>query len=178
MIISNDTTRLVQWIRTDSVCPSFTGWSYALSDACASIDLRVPLDSHCLGAFDHSDLCHKVFTHNFPDVKQSVIKKATRKNKKQKVNDKKESKPVAIENLTKDYLEDAAAKLWMMSPPCQPHTRQHSNQEQDVEDPRSKSFLHLCDMISSMKSESLPKVILLENVIGFESVSLDVLYIL
>lgn len=178
------------------------GWSYALLEACnqinhqcrkdgieeetrkkdnsahqndvKSIHIQGTLKSRCFGAFDHSDLCHKVFLHNFPEMVQNTNHQTTRKNKKQKVGTK-ESKPMAIEKLTKDYLENAAVKLWMMSPPCQPHTRQHSNQEQDVNDPRSKSFLHLCNMISQMKKESLPKIVLLENVIGFESVSENIL---
>ena len=56
-----------------------------------------------------------------------------------------------------------------MSPPCQPHTRQHSNQQAGLEDPRSKSFLYLCQLIEAMAEEKLPKLILLENVVGFET---------
>ena len=81
------------------------------------------------------------------------------------------SKTVSIESLTKKNLEDKSAIIWMMSPPCQPHTRQHVNQEEDIQDPRSKSFIHLCDMISTMEWRTLPNIILLENVVGFENVS-------
>jgi tRNA (cytosine38-C5)-methyltransferase len=57
-----------------------------------------------------------------------------------------------------------------MSPPCQPHTRQHSNNgEEDLHDPRSASFLHLIRLLSKMSSETLPQLIVLENVVGFES---------
>jgi len=52
-----------------------------------------------------------------------------------------------------------------MSPPCQPFTRQ--GLKKDVEDPRSKSFLHLMSVLPQMTIP--PKYILLENVHGFES---------
>ena len=55
-----------------------------------------------------------------------------------------------------------------MSPPCQPHTRQHANQQQEKDDPRSKSFLHLCGLLGEMEEDALPSLILLENVVGFE----------
>ena len=55
----------------------------------------------------------------------------------------------------------------------QPHTRQHTNQSEDIDDPRSKSFIHLCNMISKMDQNALPKVILLENVVGFGNVSVS-----
>ncbi len=53
----------------------------------------------------------------------------------------------------------------------QPHTRQHQNQQQDLLDPRSKSFLHLCDLLDQMDDSKLPRLLFIENVIGFESVS-------
>jgi tRNA (cytosine38-C5)-methyltransferase len=83
------------------------------------------------------------------------------------------TKPVSIESLTKEQLEEKNAFVWMMSPPCQPHTRQHENQNEDMQDPRSKSFLHLCQMISLMDANTLPRIIMLENVVGFEGVSLN-----
>ena len=53
----------------------------------------------------------------------------------------------------------------------QPYTRQHDRQREDLTDQRAKSFLHLCDMLRVMDDDTLPKIIVLENVIGFESVS-------
>lgn len=53
----------------------------------------------------------------------------------------------------------------------QPYTRQHNRQQDDLTDQRAKSFLHLCDMLRVMDGNTLPKIIVLENVIGFESVS-------
>lgn len=50
----------------------------------------------------------------------------------------------------------------------EPHTRQHSNQENDLSDSRSTSFLHLCDLLSEMEECTLPQMVCCENVIGFE----------
>lgn len=149
------------------------------------------LSTKCLGAYDHSDLCYKVFKHNFPEIGSSTIRcddeqepssllsNGKRKTKKQKINPKIYiQKPISIEKLTKGSLEEMRADIWVMSPPCQPHTRQHNNQKEDIDDPRSQSFLHLCDLISSMELDTLPKIILLENVIGFENVSILLLKLL
>ena len=45
----------------------------------------------------------------------------------------------------------------------------HSNQYKERDDPRSQSFLHLCHLLGDvMREETLPALILLENVVGFE----------
>ena len=189
------------------------GWSFALHEACENVKKwleekkdeqqnqtssnNIEFATRCLGAYDHSDLCYKVFCHNFPEMSGSSSESSnddnsrsrndgngkdtslncddsrTKKKKKQKREHSSSAlkRPISIEKLTKKQLEKMKADVYMMSPPCQPHTRQHNNQKEDVNDPRSKSFLHLCDLISTMELESLPKIILLENVIGFESVS-------
>jgi len=154
------------------------GWTCALKEAIEILNKSMEgasLSMHRLGAFDHSDLCNKVLHYNFPEPEapQNAGKKPSdSSNRRKKI--KKSSaatKPVSIESLTKEQLEEKGAMVWMMSPPCQPHTRQHTNQNEDMEDPRSKSFIHLCDMISVMDVQALPKIILLENVVGFENVS-------
>jgi tRNA (cytosine38-C5)-methyltransferase len=105
-----------------------------------------------LAALDHSDLCNRVFEYNFgprclPNAKP----------------------PTSIEHLSVSQMEVWAADIWMMSPPCQPHTRQHDNQQNDLSDPRSSSFLHLCHLLETMKLQTLPRLIFLENVVGFET---------
>ncbi len=167
---------------------------YMNMDMDMNMNMNMSFSTKCLGAYDHSDLCYQVFDHNFPHVKKCLERDGSttsggdgdnsagagagdgdsdkkRRKKKQKTKSSHPQRPVAIEKLSKKHLEEKKADIWMMSPPCQPHTRQHSNQKEDVNDPRSKSFLHLCDVISDMDFESLPRIILLENVIGFESVS-------
>lgn len=102
-----------------------------------------------LAALDHSDLCLKVLEHNFPS----------------------KERPVVIEKLTLDQIQEWNASIWCMSPPCQPHTRQHENQQHDLIDARSRSFLHLCNLLEQMEDSKLPRLLLMENVVGFESVS-------
>ena len=125
------------------------GWTMALQEAEKEHKL------HRLAALDHSDLCINVLEHNFPP---STSRKRKRKS------------CCSIEKLSLDQAEDWAADIWLMSPPCQPHTRQHSKQAEDLDDPRSQSFLHLCQLIHDMKEQMLPKVVLMENVVGFEKV--------
>ena len=125
------------------------GWSMALSQAMQRCAPKRHLDR--LAALDHSDLCLKVLEHN-------VSSQST--------------KPESVERLTLEQVQEWNATIWCMSPPCQPHTRQHENQQQDLLDPRSKSFLHLCDLLEQMDDSKLPRLLLIENVIGFESVSM------
>jgi tRNA (cytosine38-C5)-methyltransferase len=158
------------------------GWGCALKEATERINQSIQtggLESATtlkrLGAFDHSDLCNRVFHYNFPAKETSIVEEQTtaevhqrqRKAKKRKKSSS-ATKPVCIESLTKEQLEEKCAFIWMMSPPCQPHSRQHNNQNEDIQDPRSKSFIHLCDMISTMDNRTLPRIIMLENVVGFE----------
>lgn len=125
------------------------GWTMALEEAVCRLSKEDVIRNQPsrIAALDHSDLCTKVFEHNF-----GADRKAFR-----------------IERLTLEQMEAWNANIWFMSPPCQPHTRQHSNQEKDLDDPRSTSFLHLCRMLSQLNN--LPSLILCENVIGFESSS-------
>jgi tRNA (cytosine38-C5)-methyltransferase len=158
------------------------GWTMAMEEACRNIGSSTLPPLKRLGSFDHSDICNNVLHYNFPEndnekkviepVKLEDMREKPRKRKK----GSKKSDPrkiVAIEKLTRSFLEEKKALIWSMSPPCQPHTRQHANQEEDMNDPRSKSFLHLCQMLREMDFSTLPRCILLENVIGFENVSLD-----
>lgn len=58
--------------------------------------------------------------------------------------------------------------LPMLNFSVEPHTRQHSKQDNDISDVRSSSFLHICGLLSQMKEERLPVLICCENVVGFE----------
>lgn len=55
--------------------------------------------------------------------------------------------------------------MWLLSPPCQPHTRQ--GMKRDCEDTRSDGLLHLISLLKNIKRT--PDYILLENVEGFET---------
>ena len=122
------------------------GWTMALEEAINRIP-EFNFSLRRIAALDHSDLCTRVFEHNFGS----------------------DSKSYSIERLTHSQLEEWNVDMWFMSPPCQPHTRQHSNQEEDLDDPRSASFLHLIGLIRTMKESRMPSLLFLENVVGFES---------
>lgn len=128
------------------------GWTMALEEALGRIQplaSKQNLRLRRLAALDHSDLCTRAFEHNFGSDKKSF----------------------AIERLSLQQVEDWSATVWAMSPPCQPHTRQHDNQKEDLKDPRSSSFLHICSLLEKMDQKSLPSLLFLENVIGFETSS-------
>eukprot|EP00435_Cladocopium_sp_Y103_P007196 s1042_g2.t1 len=68
-----------------------------------------------------------------------------------------------------DKLPDEAfdgADLWLMSPPCQPFTR--TGHRRDVADPRCRALLRLVEALPRLKAP--PKGLLLENVVGFQTV--------
>lgn len=125
------------------------GWTMALKRALEKLSSEKGngeehLQPCRIAALDHSDLCTRVFEHNFGTDRKSF----------------------QIERLKLKQVEEWNARIWFLSPPCQPHTRQHSNQQNDLSDSRSSSFLHLCDLLSKM--ENLPSLLVCENVIGFE----------
>ncbi|BDU73311.1 DNA cytosine methyltransferase [Mesoterricola silvestris] len=53
------------------------------------------------------------------------------------------------------------ADTWVMSPPCQPFCRM--GHRKDLEDPRSRAFVHLMDLLA----EHPPERLALESVVGF-----------
>jgi site-specific DNA-cytosine methylase len=64
----------------------------------------------------------------------------------------------ALESLRPDDRRLRDARVWWLSPPCQPHTRRGKGL--DVDDPRSKSFLHLLELVARLR----PPELALENV--------------
>lgn len=119
------------------------GWRQALENVTET--LALPL--HCVAALDHSDVCRSVYQHNWPF-------------------DDFEIRPIEAV-VTEEKWQHWKADVVVLSPPCQPHTRQHDNQSADLVDPRSRSFLHLCQLLE--KGIHLPAVLILENVVGFEA---------
>lgn len=119
------------------------GWRQALE----SLQEKLVLPLKCIGALDHSDVCRTVYQYNWPF-------------------DEFETRPIESV-VTEAKWKDWDADIVVLSPPCQPHTRQHDNQNADLDDPRSRSFLHICQLLK--KEVHLPTVLILENVVGFES---------
>eukprot|EP00088_Acartia_fossae_P021717 TRINITY_DN23084_c0_g1_i2.p1 TRINITY_DN23084_c0_g1~~TRINITY_DN23084_c0_g1_i2.p1 ORF type:complete len:346 (-),score=11.43 TRINITY_DN23084_c0_g1_i2:42-1079(-) len=107
------------------------------------------VQNHCdvnfeiVAAVDINTTANAIYRHNHPDTVhwQRNITGITSKE---------------INNLRPDIL--------LMSPPCQPHTRQ--GKRQDKQDPRSEALQHILNLIPQIQSL---KYILLENVQGFES---------
>ena len=123
--------------------------SSTTSHCCRCLHTNSPLV--CLAAFDVSTSANDTYAANFPQ-------------------DNKRPSQKPIEQLTKNKLDSYHADLWVMSPPCQPYTRQRVNQpisKKDVNDRRAASFTHLTFILPTLINP--PQYILLENVVGFET---------
>ncbi|KAI5075482.1 hypothetical protein GOP47_0009558 [Adiantum capillus-veneris] len=77
-----------------------------------------------------------------------------------------------IQHLTIKKLDGYDADAWLLSPPCQPYTRQ--GLQKDADDLRASSFLKLLEILPLLCKP--PAFLFIENVVGFESsVSHDIL---
>eukprot|EP00735_Rhodelphis_limneticus_P014380 TRINITY_DN83_c0_g1::TRINITY_DN83_c0_g1_i1::g.14789::m.14789 TRINITY_DN83_c0_g1::TRINITY_DN83_c0_g1_i1::g.14789 ORF type:complete len:366 (+),score=37.26,sp/O14717/TRDMT_HUMAN/39.44/6e-83,DNA_methylase/PF00145.12/2.3e-42 TRINITY_DN83_c0_g1_i1:54-1151(+) len=101
------------------------------------------VEARVLSAFDINDVANRVYQYNYSS----------------RVN------PRNIASLGADFFDRLNADLWMLSPPCQPFTR--NGLQKDVGDARTISFLQVLHDIKLMKNK--PRYILLENVKGFET---------
>lgn len=63
-----------------------------------------------------------------------------------------------------EELEKYNANAWLLSPPCQPHTRQ--GMKKDCADNRSDGLMHIIELLQKINKK--PEFLLLENVEGFE----------
>ena len=94
----NDTTSNIEKDERLSYLEFYSGiggWTMAFEEA---LGLPPSMKPKRLAALDHSDLCMRVFEHNFG-----------REDKKYQIQ---------IERLTKKQVETWSAKYWFMSPPC------------------------------------------------------------
>ena len=106
--------------------------------------LRARPDAKVVAAFDINPNGNDVYEHNF-GVRPS------QKN---------------IYGLPVASFDKLDAGLWLLSPPCQPFTRQGHRKDKD--DGRSQSFLRLLrDVVPQLRSP--PTHVLVENVVGFET---------
>jgi tRNA (cytosine38-C5)-methyltransferase len=115
------------------------GWSCAL---------RGSTDGHrctVVGAHDVNTLANDVYRHNHGLAPSGR----------------------SISNLSRQTLDKYAADVWLMSPPCQPFTRNNTTACRDDVDPRTNSFMHLVALLPAL--EAPPRLLALENVVGFES---------
>jgi len=94
-------------------------------------------------AYDINTSANTVYRHNFPGV---LLQQRN------------------IQSITTEELDGLNAQLFVMSPPCQPFTRQ--GKRMDTADNRTNSFMHLLEVFSRLTNP--PEFLLLENVKGFE----------
>ncbi|XP_041670214.1 tRNA (cytosine(38)-C(5))-methyltransferase [Cheilinus undulatus] len=99
-----------------------------------------------VAAIDINTIANQIYQHNFPDT--PLWNKT-------------------IEGITLDDFNKLSFDMILMSPPCQPFTR--LGHQGDIADPRTKSFLYILDILPRLCKR--PRLILLENVKGFESSS-------
>lgn len=70
-----------------------------------------------------------------------------------------------IQSLTATDLDSYGAHAWLLSPPCQPYTRQGLQKQSN--DPRAFSFLNILELIRDISRP--PVMLFVENVVGFET---------
>lgn len=70
-----------------------------------------------------------------------------------------------IQTLTAIKLDKYKADAWLLSPPCQPYTRQ--GLQKHSADARAFSFIKIIELIQNMLQP--PKMLFVENVVGFET---------
>ncbi|KAL9233889.1 hypothetical protein vseg_008824 [Gypsophila vaccaria] len=70
-----------------------------------------------------------------------------------------------IQSLTANDLDKYQAHAWLLSPPCQPYTRQ--GLQKDSSDARAFSFLNILELIPQLSHA--PHMLFVENVVGFET---------
>ncbi|RDX79672.1 tRNA (cytosine(38)-C(5))-methyltransferase, partial [Mucuna pruriens] len=70
-----------------------------------------------------------------------------------------------IQCLTAADLDKYGADAWLLSPPCQPYTRQ--GLQKDTGDARAFSFLQILELMPSLLQP--PSMLFVENVVGFET---------
>lgn len=111
------------------------GMHYALMNSGA--------DAEVVAAFDINTTANHVYRANFPGTP------LCQRN---------------INGLTVNYIEQFKADMFVMSPPCQPFTRQ--GHKGDDKDNRTSSFIHLLEILPALSHK--PSYIVIENVQGFE----------
>ncbi|KAF5773357.1 putative tRNA (cytosine(38)-C(5))-methyltransferase [Helianthus annuus] len=105
--------------------------------------MKAGVNAKMIEAFDINDLANDVYAHNFGH------------------------RPFQgnIQTLSAADLDRYKANVWLLSPPCQPYTRQ-GLQKQSA-DARASSFLRILEIIPELMQP--PVMIFVENVVGFET---------
>jgi len=98
------------------------GWARAIQIA----NLKIAVEH----AFDINDSGNNTYFHNFH------LKPSTK----------------SIVNLTTTYIDSLNVQVWLMSPPCQPFTRNNDSSKRDNRDSRSDPLINLIYILSESKN--------------------------
>lgn len=105
--------------------------------------LSAGIDAKVVQAFDINDKANDVYQHNFGDRPYQGN----------------------IESLTAADIDSYEAHVWLLSPPCQPYTRQGLQKQSG--DARAFSFLKILELM--LQTSRPPVMLFMENVVGFET---------
>lgn len=107
----------------------------------SAVSMLNETDISIVSAFDQNSEANKVYRHNFglSPIQKNLI------------------------SLKADLVQPS--NLWWMSPPCTPFSRR--GKRRDIDDPRSKAFLNLINLLVSLDVPKLPHDLIVENVEGF-----------
>ncbi|KAL6208172.1 hypothetical protein ACLB2K_019123 [Fragaria x ananassa] len=105
--------------------------------------MKAGVNANVVEAFDINDTANDVYQHNFGHRPYQGN----------------------IQSLTAADLDRYNANVWLLSPPCQPYTRQGLQKQSG--DARAFSFLQILELIPHTLQP--PVMLLVENVVGFET---------
>ncbi|XP_059641465.1 tRNA (cytosine(38)-C(5))-methyltransferase 2 isoform X2 [Cornus florida] len=105
--------------------------------------VRAGVNATIVEAFDINDIANDVYQHNFGHRPYQGN----------------------IQTLSAADLDSYKAHAWLLSPPCQPYTRQ--GLKKDSSDARASSFLKILELIP--QTSQPPLMLFVENVVGFET---------
>ncbi|PRQ26809.1 putative tRNA (cytosine(38)-C(5))-methyltransferase [Rosa chinensis] len=105
--------------------------------------MKAGVNANVVEAFDINDTANDVYQHNFGHRPYQGN----------------------IQSLTAADLDRYGANVWLLSPPCQPYTRQGLQKQSG--DARAFSFLQILELIPHTSQP--PIMLFVENVVGFET---------
>ncbi|XP_073129533.1 tRNA (cytosine(38)-C(5))-methyltransferase 2 [Henckelia pumila] len=105
--------------------------------------MKAGVNAEVVEAFDINDIANDVYEHNFGHRPHQGN----------------------IQTLSAADLDSYEAEVWLLSPPCQPYTRQ--GLQKGSGDARASSFLSILELIP--QTSRPPLMLFVENVVGFET---------
>ncbi|KAJ1396513.1 S-adenosyl-L-methionine-dependent methyltransferase [Sesbania bispinosa] len=105
--------------------------------------MKAQVNAQVVEAFEINDIANDVYQHNFGHRPYQGN----------------------IQCLTAADLDKYGADAWLLSPPCQPYTRQ--GLQKDTGDARAFSFLQILELVPFLLHP--PSMLFVENVVGFET---------